>query len=89
MEQIQKYLVPGFGPEETTILLDARGLAAVYQDWRSLDSMGDRLETIVKSIDYKVNNNLHIGIVNIFLQKIGFTGCIFIDILYYVIAADS
>ena len=45
MEQIQKYLVPGFGPEETTILLDARG-----QDWRSLDSMGDRLETIVKSI---------------------------------------
>ena len=25
MEQIQKYLVPGFGPEETTILLDARG----------------------------------------------------------------
>lgn len=38
------------GPEETTILLDARGLAAVYQDWRRLDSMGDRLETIVKSI---------------------------------------
>ena len=50
MEQIQKYLAPGFGPEETTILLDARGLAAMYQDWRSLDSMGDRLETIVKSI---------------------------------------
>ena len=41
MEQIQKYLVPGFGPAETAILLDARGLAAVYQDWRSLDSMGD------------------------------------------------
>ena len=29
------------GPEETAILLDARGLAVVYQDWRSLDSMGD------------------------------------------------
>lgn len=29
------------GPEETTILLDARGLPAVYQDWRGLDSMGD------------------------------------------------
>ena len=40
-------------------------------------------------LDYKVNNNLHIGIVNIFLQKMGFTGCIIIDILYYVIAADS
>ena len=29
------------GPEETAILLNARGLAAVYQDWRSLVSMGD------------------------------------------------
>ena len=29
------------GPEETAILLHARGLAVVYQDWRSLDSMGD------------------------------------------------
>lgn len=29
------------GPEETAILLDARGLAVVYQDWRSLDSMTD------------------------------------------------
>ena len=29
------------GPEETAILLHARGLAAVYQDWRRLDSMGD------------------------------------------------
>ena len=27
--------------------------------------------------------------VNIFLQKIGFTGWLFIGILYYVIAADS
>ena len=24
------------GPEETAILLNARGLEAVYQDWRSL-----------------------------------------------------
>ena len=29
------------GPEETAILLDARGLAVVYQDWCSLDSMTD------------------------------------------------
>lgn len=29
------------GPEETAILLHARGLAVVYQDWRRLDSMGD------------------------------------------------
>ena len=65
------------GPEETAILLDARGLAVVYQDWRSLVLMTDvsRLYN---------NNNLHIGIVNIFLQKMGFTGCIFIGILYYV-----
>lgn len=27
------------GPEETAILLNARGLAVVYQDWRRLDSM--------------------------------------------------
>ncbi len=54
------------GPEETAILLNARGLAAVYQDWR-------RLTLWETSRDYKVNNNLHIGIVNIFLQKMGFT----------------
>lgn len=51
--------------------------------------MGDVSRLLWSLIDYKVNNNLHIGIVNIFLQKMGFTWCIFIDILYYVIAADS
>ena len=45
MEQIQKYLVPGSAPKKQLSCWMLGG-----QDWRSLDSMGDRLETIVKSI---------------------------------------
>ena len=51
--------------------------------------MGDVERLLWSLLDYIVNNNLHIGIVNIFLQKIGFTGWLFIGILYYVIEADS